>query len=146
MEYDVVQLGLPADNKYLAVVSVCIAAMLEHIPEIKEPDIVIYNIQLAVHEVCANVIEHAYRGNPDDRYDVTLTLAQSPLRLEIELNDQGQSFVLPANFAPDLDRLPTRGYGLFLIHQLMDQVTYTPKPGHNQWRLIKYLIPESEPA
>jgi serine/threonine-protein kinase RsbW len=143
MEHDVIQLGLPADNKFLSVIGVCIAALLEHVPEIKEPDMVTYNIQLAVHEVCANVIEHAYQGNPEDRYHVVLTLAESPLRLEVELNDQGQSFSPPPKFTPNINQLPTRGYGLFLIHQLMDQVIYTSKPGHNQWRLVKYLVPES---
>lgn len=86
----------------------------------------IYNIQLAVDEACANIIEHAYEGIPDGVIEVMARA--EPDALTIVLRDQGHSFSPDAVAEPDLDAsLEDRavgGLGLFFIHKLMDEVRF----------------------
>ncbi|MBK6325819.1 MAG: ATP-binding protein [Chloroflexi bacterium] len=97
-----------------------------------------YNIELAVHEACTNIVEHAYAGI-SGRIDIAFTLDESLRQFIIELNDRGQSFSLSDVVAPDLSQPQTSGYGLFLVNQLMDEVTYFPQQGNNRWRLVKNI-------
>ncbi len=133
-----VRLELPAIHKYLNVIGACIHAMLDREQGLKEKDSLFYNIELAVHEACTNIVEHAYAG-VTGRIEIIFTLLEEPRRFVIELRDRGQSFNLADAAAPDLDQPQTSGYGLFLVHQLMDEVAYYPEPGNNLWRLVKYF-------
>ena len=63
----------------------------------------------------------------------------NPRRLEINIHDTGKSFMIEDIKIPNIEEVQVRGYGLFLIHQLVDEVTYLPKMGNNQWRLVKKL-------
>ena len=53
------------------------------------------------------------------------------------VSDTGRQFDRDGVAEPDLDNGQVRGYGLFLIEQLMSEVIYSPVPNGNQWRLIK---------
>ncbi len=135
---DTIRLDLPATPRYLNVLGDCIAALLTHINTIADPQTTIYNVQLAVHEACTNIIDHAY-GSSEGRINITLMLDWQPARLTVELIDTGKPFD-PANVPPpDLDQPHVRGYGLYLMKQLMDEVVYQPMLGGNHWRLIKNL-------
>ncbi len=133
---DVVRLNVPAQHKFLNVIGTCIRALITNERAVPEKDALIYNIELAVHEACANIVEHAYAGL-SGRIEVAFTLVQEPRKLVVELGDNGRSFDLSSVSEPDLDKPHTSGYGLFLVHQLMDNVEYHPEPGHNLWRLTK---------
>lgn len=133
---DVVRLIVPAQHKFLNVVGTCIRALITNESGIVDRDALTYNIELAVHEACANIVEHAYAGL-SGRIEVLFTLVEEPRRFIIDLGDNGRSFELDSVSAPDLDQPHTSGYGLFLVHQLMDQVEYYPEPGNNRWRLVK---------
>lgn len=133
---DTIRLDLPATALYLNVLSDSIAAMLAHTPNIAEATL--YNIQLAVQEASTNIIDHAYAGAPG-RIGVALTLSSQPRHLIVELHDTGKSFDLSSIPPANLDEPHVRGYGLFLIQQLMDEVKYMPTPGGNIWRLVKAL-------
>lgn len=133
-----VRLELPAIHKYLNVIGSCIHAMLEREQSLPGRDSLFYNIELAVHEACTNIVEHAYAG-VSGRIEIAFTLIEEPKQFIIELRDRGQSFNLAAIQAPNLEQPQTSGYGLFLVHQLMDEVTYYPEPGNNRWRLVKNL-------
>lgn len=145
-EPDTMRLDLPASYKYLDVLGGCIATLLQRIDTLAEPAATIYNVQLAVHEACVNIVEHAYAGQPADRIQVLFTINDHtpPCYLAVELHDTGQSFDMESVPAPDLDDVHEGGYGLFLLHSLMDEVTYLPQPGNNRWRLVKYLPQETE--
>ncbi|MCA9875243.1 MAG: ATP-binding protein [Anaerolineales bacterium] len=131
-----VRLELPAIHKYLNVIGSCIHAMLDREQALKEQDSLFYNIELAVHEACTNIVEHAYAGI-SGRIEIAFTLSEEPRQFIIELRDRGQSFNLADVQSPDLEQPQTSGYGLFLVHQLMDEVSYFPEPGNNRWRLVK---------
>ena len=135
----VIELGLPADYRFLNVLGVVIAAMLERIEGLIEPEILSYNMQLVAQEACANIVDHAYADQIDGRIQISLTLEQAPRRLIIELGDTGRSFD-PADIPePNLDEAQVGGYGLFLMHHLLDELTYHSQTDGNHWRLVKNL-------
>lgn len=136
---DRIRLELPATTKYLNVLGACLDGIVERIDGIAEPRITAYNIQLAVNEIVANIITHAYAEKPDGCVSLTATVIPEPLQLLVELYDTGHSFDPSAVPEPDLDDVQIHGYGLFLARSLMDEVTYTPGPDGNCWQLIKYL-------
>lgn len=135
----VVRLDLPADADYLHLVGALIAAFLEPADGPAVPPQLLDGIQLAAHEICANMVRHAYPGRSDGRIAVSLRLEAHPRRLLIELRDTGLPFDPAQVRAPAPDDLPAGGYGLLLVHKLMDEVRYTPGPDGNRWRLVKYL-------
>lgn len=135
---DDLQLDLPATNKYLNVIGACLDAFIARIEAIEDPHIP-YNIQLAVNEIVANIIGHAYAEIPDGRVVIVVRLIGEPRRLLVEIADTGCAFDPSSVVEPDLDAVQIHGYGLFLARSLMDDVAYARQPTGNAWRLIKYL-------
>jgi serine/threonine-protein kinase RsbW len=135
---DEIHLDLPASSKYLNVLSACIAEMLCRVEDMQDAQQITYNVQLAVHEGCTNIIDHAYERQ-GGRIGVRLELGWDPTRLIVELQDTGHSFDLSGTRHPDLSTPQVRGYGLHLMQHIMDEVVYQPSSGHNAWRLVKYL-------
>lgn len=139
----VVQLDVPADILYLGIITSSLNELIMAQP-LAEPELTSHNIQLAVHEVCMNIIEHAYANEPGGRIALTLTVEPpngvQARRLIIELHDTGaHSFDPAAVAAPNLDVPQVGGYGLFLVQQLMDEMFYDPQPNDHRWRLVKNL-------
>ncbi len=137
-ELEMLDLNLPATNKYLNVVAVCIDSMLEQDIQTIEMGRVIYNIKLATHELCMNIVDHAYAGRKG-RIDIRFSCTNEPRQFIIDVHDTGDSFSMPEIHQPNEAEIQTSGYGLFLIHRLMDLVDYEPQPNQNHWRLMKQL-------
>jgi serine/threonine-protein kinase RsbW len=136
---EVIRLDLPATHKHLNILSACIAEMLTRIDNISEREALTYNLQLAAHEACANIIDHAYVGDVEQRIIITLTLAAPPRRMIIDLHDTGYSFDITTVPEPNLNEAHDHGYGLFLMRSLMDEVSYIAQPRGNHWSLVKHL-------
>jgi len=136
---EAVQIVLPATFTYLSLLGACIGEMLLRADGAARRTNLIYNVQLAAHEICANIIEHAYAGRPGGDVHITLTLTDSPPGLSIVMRDRGRAFDPAVAPPPDLDRVQEGGYGLYLAHALLDDVRYEPEPGGNCWRLFKRL-------
>lgn len=132
-----VRLDLPARYAYLHLVSESLADMLQLAEGVADLETLIYNVQLAAHEACTNIINHAYRSVEEGRILVEMIVHFEKQLLQIDLYDTGTSFDLESVPVPDLDQVRVHGYGLFLIRHLMDTVTYTAAPDRNHWRLIK---------
>jgi len=84
-----------------------------------------YDLQLAVDEACTNVIQHAYGGRAGE-IEVTVEPAEGGVRVTVA--DWGTPFELHKVPVPDvaapLEQREVGGLGLFLIHQLMDDVRF----------------------
>ena len=80
------------------------------------------NLGLAVSEACANVIKHAYGGRAGNPIELRLTIDERSLTLKI--CDTGVEFDLEGYQPPDLSEPHEGGYGVFIIHSLMDEVEY----------------------
>ncbi|MEU7909128.1 ATP-binding protein [Actinoplanes sp. NPDC049118] len=82
------------------------------------------DLELALTEACANVVEHAAGA---DGIEVSLDVAAD--RCAIDVSDNGAGFDASAVAGPDRDS--DRGRGLFLIRALSDNVRMqsTPRRG-----------------
>lgn len=80
------------------------------------------NLGLVVSEACVNVIEHAYRGQPGNPIELSLSIDEANLTLTIR--DVGEKFDPETYEPPDLSEPHESGYGVFIIRSLMDEVRY----------------------
>lgn len=136
---NVILLELPAAYSSLETLRDELRAMLTDIDGMLEPDVTIYNIQLAVNEIFTNIAEHAYADRSDGQVAVTLLFNDESRQFTIVLHDTGASFDPSTVPAPDLESPQEGGYGLFIVRSLMDDVIYTSGPDGNLWQLVKQL-------
>lgn len=99
-------------------------------------------LELAVDEACANVIEHAYGHDATKEVSVRATIDGDTM--EIDVIDTGQGFDPAGVEQLELERLVadrmTGGLGMRLMKTLMDEVHYAIIPGEkNELRMIKRL-------
>ncbi len=139
MDIDVIRLELPAEHKYLNVIGACIGAMLDRAEHLSDRETLKYNMELAVHETCTNIVEHAYAGR-NGRINIILSMQKTPNQFIIELQDTGNPFDLTQIQEPNLDAPQIHGYGLFITRQLLDEVKYNSNAGTNHWKLVKNLV------
>ncbi len=138
-----VKFSYPADIQYLSHISKQVTSVCQQLPALSlcgpSADDFIYLIELAISEICTNVIKHAYvksRGNITG----SITLLNNGVQLDIY--DQGESFDPNSIPQPKVDpnHLVEGGYGLHIVRQIMDVVSYKQHPEHgNHWHLIKFL-------
>ncbi len=103
----------------------------------------IADLKTAVAEACMNAIEH---GNQESRSAaVTVLLTAAKEQLEINVTDEGLQS-MPDEFpAPGRTAQENRGWGMFFISHLVDEVEITRLPqGGNQVRMIIYLTPPTD--
>ncbi|MCD8351348.1 MAG: ATP-binding protein [Planctomycetaceae bacterium] len=114
------------------------------------PKNVCEDLKMAVEEVGRNAVEWGNQFDPDKQVQVSYCFFDD--RVVIKVEDEGEGFAHSA--LPDPTRDPVRtmqqrvdagkrpgGYGVFLIHKLVDETIYNEKG--NVVLLIKYL-PDSE--
>src|SRR5450631_3803631 len=134
---NVIRLDLPASLQYLSVLGSCLNDILSQVNDLEEQEIVKYDVQLAVQELCTNIVRHAYEeAKPEERIQATITLDMHPCRLIVELLDYGKFFDESLVQEPDLEEGQIHGYGLYIIKNLMDEVTYTRQGERNCWYLL----------
>jgi serine/threonine-protein kinase RsbW len=100
----------------------------------------ICEVELAVDEAAANIIDHAYQG--EGKGDIECSYIVEPGRLEVIMRDHGKPFdpekVKSPNIKNDLRRRKSRGLGLHFMKTLMDSVefSFSSKNG-NELRMVK---------
>jgi serine/threonine-protein kinase RsbW len=106
-------------------------------------------LEMAVDEACANVIEHSYGGeagaaNDPDHPGLRINLMQCKDRVVVEIFDRGAGFefdrqpVIPPEEYVDRER--QRGLGMFIIQKFVDDVRYErDAESGNCLRLTKLL-------
>jgi serine/threonine-protein kinase RsbW len=99
-------------------------------------------LELAVDEACANVIEHAYGDDNSKQVMVRAVFDEDTLRIHVI--DTGTGFDPTTVQQQDLKDLiakrRTGGLGMRLIKTLMDEVHYEIEPGKkNELRMVKKL-------
>ncbi len=106
-------------------------------------------LEMAVDESCANIIEHSYGGETSPKADdqnagIHVNLIQQQDRVLVEIMDHGQGFdfedykfMEPKDY---LDGEHDRGLGMYIIHRFVDQLSYERgTPSGNCLRLTKLL-------
>lgn len=106
-------------------------------------------VEMAVDEACANIIEHSYHGEVTDEEEpkhpgIRANLMQGNDRIVVELLDRGSGFDLPKQqpMSPDkyLETNSERGLGTYIIKRFVDAVTYEhDTPAGHCLRLTKLI-------
>ena len=105
---------------------------------------VAYALRLGMEEVCTNIIEHGYEGQPPG--PITLTLQGEPGQIMVTITDRARPFspddAPPPDLSPDWENRKIGGRGWYLVRHAVDQVLYEPNPGGgNQVTLVKKFSP-----
>ncbi len=106
-------------------------------------------LEMAVDESCANIIEHSYGGEirtgpGGEDAGIHINLIQQRDRVVVEIYDHGQGFdfkdyqfMKPEDY---LDGEHDRGLGMYIIHKFVDELTYERgTPSGNYLKLTKLI-------
>src|SRR5215216_2720546 len=100
------------------------------------------SLNVALDELLANALLHGRTGG--DPCSVTVEVALDQERVTVTVTDNGTPFDPFGQDAPDttlsVDERPIGGLGIHLVGQLMDQVSYQRREGHNVVVLVKQLV------
>lgn len=100
---------------------------------------IIYAVQLAADEAASNIIEHAYAGESDASFEMSVEFSDD--RLVLTFKDRGKSFdfsqVRKPDLKADLSERKIGGLGVYLMHKLMDEVSYRSTGNENVLTLMK---------
>lgn len=100
------------------------------------------DLKTAVAEACMNAIEHGNQSDAATRVGIRLTAG--PDSLQVAVQDRGRRRGIPRAGTPDIARRvegseQTRGWGIFLIENLMDEVSFESNAEGNVVKMIIYL-------
>ena len=101
----------------------------------------LFDIKLCLEEALINAVK--YGNKLKDELSVRLEVEYDEAEVRIRVEDQGEGFK-PKNLrscTEDENLLKNNGRGVYLIHQLMDKVVYSPKG--NSLLMVKFLKRES---
>ncbi|MEA3408483.1 MAG: ATP-binding protein [Chloroflexota bacterium] len=115
-----VKVTLPAKKKFLSLIGAMVQEICNEVPGLDPA--ASYKIHLAVDEAVSNVITHAYRNTTSGLVELIFEIWTE--QLVIKIRDWGLSFDPSAIPEPDLQHPRERGYGVYLIRKLMDNVMY----------------------
>ncbi len=106
----------------------------------------IFGLALSLEECGSNIVDHAYRRDSRQKFEVLIEAGAS--KVTIELRDRGPEFdptrapVRPP--AIDDEDRPPGGWGLQLVRHYMDEIHYHREAGENVLRLTKRLVKPNE--
>ncbi len=131
------KLTIPSSTRYLEDVRQFVE---RHAERAKLPEDSVQQLKMAVDEACANVIEHAYKGDTERPIDIAVIVR--PDRFTVRIRDEGEGFDPAVYQEPDLTRIVRSrragGLGVHIMHRLMDQVEYRQRGRTNECCLTKY--------
>lgn len=101
----------------------------------------IEDLKTAVAEACINAIEHGNKMDGSTKVGITLTVEES--RLQVAVKDEGKGIgeIQTPHIEDKMEgKDKSRGWGIFLIKSLMNEVTFEPGPeGGNITKMVIYL-------
>jgi anti-sigma regulatory factor (Ser/Thr protein kinase) len=103
--------------------------------------LLIGSVQVVLDELLSNTVKAGYPAGGPGTIEATFDVADG--RLHLTLVDDGVAFDPLAREDPDLaaplEERPIGGLGIYLVKQLMDDVSYERRDGWNRLRLAKKL-------
>ena len=100
------------------------------------------SVNVALDELLANALAHGRVGLDPSSVTVEVELGQEDVT--VILTDDGTPFDPFGQDAPDttlsMDERQIGGLGIHLVRQLMDEVSYERRDGHNVVVLVKQLV------
>jgi serine/threonine-protein kinase RsbW len=106
------------------------------------PDLEISEIVLALDEMCSNLMIHAHHCNPDDLFEIHISVEKNN-PVVFEIIDDGTVFDINQFDEPGIDSIIHEkrkgGLGIRLVKTIMDKVEYHHRSGKNICRLVKNI-------
>ncbi len=102
----------------------------------------IEDLKTAVSEACINAIEHGNKLDASIKVGISLAVEGSELRVEVHDEDGHMTeHVQTPNIEAKIERKDApRGWGIFLIKNLVDEVQFESRPeGGNIVKMVIYL-------
>ncbi len=134
----IVTLTLQADLRYLRIAAITASNVAEIFADIActEGNIAefCHAYELSVSEAFTNSVRYAEPSQ--EKKQVTICFWSDNGTLVVNIIDNNPQFD-PITDAPDINSYPEGGYGLFLIHRLMDKVSYSRIDDSNMLTMTK---------
>ena len=106
------------------------------------PDRALYQIEVAIEEIFVNIVSYAELSESEG-VEVRCEVLEDPLRVVIQFLDGGVPFDPLAKEDPDTSPEATiereGGLGIFMVKQMMDDVSYAYENGKNTLTILKNL-------
>lgn len=106
------------------------------------PPKVLYQIEVAIEEIMVNIVNYAGLQEGES-IEVRCDVLDDPLRVVLQFLDGGVPFDPLAKSDPDIspEALMARqgGLGIFMVKQMMDDVSYAYESGKNTLTILKAL-------
>lgn len=103
-------------------------------------DDTVSNLELAVTEALSNIMRHAYRGRAGQPIQIEATVTTD--QISLRLCHYGEMFDPAQASPPRLDGSREGGFGLYIIEQLVDELSYgRDERGRACTRLVKRFQP-----
>jgi len=134
-------LSVPSDPKFLAVVRKNVDAMLDELDFTEKEK---RKIVLAVDEATSNVIKHSYEGDVTKRID--FEMSSDPQNLTIKIRDYGKRPDVDKIKPRDIDDIRPGGLGTHFLREVMDTVDYDVSLGVGTLLTLTKKIPQKESA
>ena len=101
----------------------------------------IEDLKTAVAEACLNAMEHGNKMDTSTKVGITLTMEESGLQVAVKDEGKGVGEVSSPSIESKIEgKEKTRGWGIYLIKSLMNEVKFEPSPeGGNVIKMIIYL-------
>jgi serine/threonine-protein kinase RsbW len=138
---DRLELSAPAEPAILDLVHALIEELWTIHPGVGAGDRT--RFELAITEVVANIVEHAYRLHPtdeglppEDLRRLSITLSADAARLLATMEDNGRPAAVDLSKAVMPDPLAESGRGLAIANASVDQLYYERRDGRNHWRVV----------
>jgi len=98
------------------------------------------DLKTAVAEACTNAIEHGNRMDASMKVGISLTIDKGRLQVAVQDEGVGIGRVSTPNIDNKIEgKSDPRGWGIFLIESLMDEVTFESTPEGNVVKMIIHL-------
>jgi anti-sigma regulatory factor (Ser/Thr protein kinase) len=132
------ELEIGSDLKELGRARQFVCAFCRNLPDASLDEESAGKLELAITELCSNVIKHAYHGRADQW--IHLEAEAFPKSISIRLHHVGDPFEPSGVPPPALDGSQVSGFGMYLIAESVDDVRYyRDERGRNCVLLVKFL-------
>jgi len=116
----------------------------EAVRELGLPVARLERLKTAVAEATMNAIEHGNKNRPEMPVDIRVLITPAHTALAIHISDHGGGRAVPEPTVPDLEaklagQQTPRGWGLFLIQNMVDEMNVVSDDVHHTMELILHL-------
>jgi anti-sigma regulatory factor (Ser/Thr protein kinase) len=113
--------------------------VIEILSQVDFPESHLKRLETAVAEATMNAMEHGNHYDPEKMVDISVVSDKD--RVTVRITDRGGGAPIPSSTSPDLEaklagEQSPRGWGLFLIKNMVDEMNLLPEEGKHTIELI----------